>query len=168
MAVENFPKLWKMYHVYCVLCQDKGGPLYVKFGHSRRIWNRMLEVRSASPIPAKWFGYVRSRGEEKARKLEKRLHANFAHRKTRGEWFRFDAKCPKDKKEFNDGCREAIFHTLGDPDKIWWEKARVADVDSVSKWRAKAMQDPEKIVCFAAPPDKGGLSRRRAWKELGS
>lgn len=97
------------YYVYALLCQDGDGPLYIKFGLSRSITKRMMQLRQGCPVPARYFAiyYVGSE-KEYAEQVEAALRSRFANRKIRGEWFRFDAESKEDKRDFNDGCLEAF------------------------------------------------------------
>ena len=133
MSVVTYLKngLYPGHFVYAVLCQDgDDGPLYIKFGRTHRLHTRLNEVAQGSPIPAKWLAFVEV-PEFKVKAVEKALHMRFALRKTRGEWFKFDAKSKDDVREFNDGSNEVFRTTLKNP--AGWNKVKASSLASYSK-----------------------------------
>lgn len=109
------------YYVYGVLCQDdEDSALYVKFGKSYNLRNRFRGIRQGTPIPTRYFTFIEVNDDQIQGDLEKALHERFAERRVMGEWFRFDAANPDDKREFNDGCTEVFILYLGIRSK--WEK----------------------------------------------
>lgn len=138
MSVTSVPEAFssEIYYVYAVLCRDGTGPLYVKFGHTIRLHERLRAVAQGSPIPAKWFAFIQVPGLFRQRALERDLHKHFSDRKVKGEWFRFDADCPEDRRAFNDGCAIQIAVRVG-PGRFW-EKVSVAKLDEWAKERQMA------------------------------
>lgn len=122
------------FHVYAMLCQDEGGPLYIKFGRSRRIGKRLTELRTSCPIPAKWFCTVDALNHLKQANLERSLHRHFKPRRITSEWFKFDASDPNDKKAFNNGSR-VCFDNCG-LTKVYWDKVSVPALDAYNKNRS--------------------------------
>jgi len=55
-----------------------------------------------------------------AMSVERSLHAHFADRQVRGEWFKFDFAQHKDKEAFNLGCKKVLFIDRGL--SSWWVK----------------------------------------------
>jgi len=151
-------------YVYAVLCQDgEGSPLYIKFGHSDHIHDRMRAVGQGSPIPAKWFAFIRVPYHKK-RPLEKQLHWQFRSRKVRGEWFKFDALRPEDKREFNDGCREAFITAIGKGGA--WTKVSIEALDAEAKRRQAAYLQAKRANFITAGDRK--KASKKAWRELKS
>lgn len=124
------------YYVYAMLCQDGDGPLYVKFGRSCDAEARMMQLRQGIPIPARWFLYVEVAGPRSQSNLEKGLHRRFKARRTRGEWFKFDAYLDSDKAEFRDGCKaEYAMITGGD---LRWRRIHVPTLEKKMEERKRA------------------------------
>lgn len=115
------------YHVYAMLCQDGDGPGYVKFGRSRRIGDRLRQLRQACPIPARYFAVAEMPGERLMGEVERGLHQQFKDRRVTGEWFRFDFSSKEDKQAFNEGCKFVFSTILKDP--VWWTKISVKALD---------------------------------------
>lgn len=157
------------YHVYALLCQDKDGPGYVKFGMSKNIGARLDQLRQGCPVPARYFATVAvGRSSKRTREIERALHDKFSHRKIRaqGEWFRFDFYDVGDKKEFNEGCKLVFAAYFGIDNCPWWEKVSVAAIEKHARQvRAQFMNSKHrpKILARAKAEDE----RRKAWKELG-
>lgn len=124
------------YYVYAMLCQDGDGPLYVKFGRSCDIERRMTELRHGSPIPGRWFLYVETGGPLAQGNLERGLHKRFKARRTRGEWFRFDAYSEEDKKEFRDGCR--IVYSMVTLGELRWKRIHIPSLERKMEQRKNA------------------------------
>lgn len=104
--------------VYSLLCQDGDGPLYVKFGISCDLTQRLDVFRTHGPIKPHFLCYVDCKRRSLARELEKKLLKEFEAHHIHGEWFKFDSKDPADKRRFNDGCRKHIVMELG-KGKYW-------------------------------------------------
>lgn len=117
--------------VYAMLCRDADGPLYVKFGRSSSIGQRLSSLRTACPIPARWFAVIDAKTKGRQGNLERELHRHFSDRKTNGEWYRFDADSVADRRLFNDGSRTcfASCGILGES----WTKISVAALDAHAK-----------------------------------
>lgn len=115
------PLAYRDYYVYAMLCQDgKGSPGYVKFGFSGRIGDRLSQLKSGCPIPAKYFlVYPVGALERTARQLERALHRRFKDRRIRGEWFRFDFESPEDKRDFTRGCNESLREVFREVREKW-------------------------------------------------
>lgn len=116
------------YYVYAMLCQDEDGPLYIKFGRSVDIDRRLNSLRTGTPIPPRYFCYVKVSGPRTQSQLEIALHRRFKDRRTSGEWFKFDAASEADRAEFNAGCKAEFILVTGR--KMAWEKVSVAAVKS--------------------------------------
>lgn len=119
------------HYVYAMLCRDGDGPLYIKIGKSDNIGQRLSSLRSSCPIPAKWFAVVECVNHIRQRELEVGIHRKFKHRKTKGEWFKFDSDSDADKREFNDVCAQC-FYDVG-MGKANWTKISVAVLDAHAK-----------------------------------
>lgn len=146
-----------------MLCQDGSGPLYVKFGRTDHLYGRMRQVGQGSPIPAKWFAFIKVPFHKKG-PLEKHLHCYFKDRKVRGEWFKFDANSDADKREFNDGCRDCFQAVMFKPGT--WTKVSVAALDAEAKKRQQNYFRVKKQgIVTSADRDR---ARQKAWKELSS
>lgn len=170
MSIHCLPSLSQSprYHVYALLCQDKGGPGYIKFGMSMNIGSRLSSLRTACPIPVRYIatcsaGYCR----DKARRLEKALHLAFANRriKNRGEWFRFDFSNPEDKQCFNDTCK-SVFQVHFRESGHWWTQISVDALDRAEKERRRNLvttKKGQKVIAWG----KYRTRQRKAWKELG-
>ena len=92
MSIVRFsaPNLDYRYYVYSLFCIDSGGSGYVKFGFSRRIDQRLSQIRTSCPIPIEMVGLLEVKMERRQKAVEKGLHQRFKDRKVRGEWFSFD------------------------------------------------------------------------------
>lgn len=156
MSIGCLPNNRTKYHVYAMLCQDGGGPLYVKFGRTRDLDRRLSALRTGSPIPAKYFAFVETRAAYQQIQVEKGLHHVFAGRKTNGEWFRFDASSPSDKDYFNNGCVEVFLAFLG-PGRSW-EKISISQFDRIRK--------RQKAAYLNSRGRRKADAKRAAWKEL--
>jgi len=126
----------KSYYVYALLCQDHGGPGYVKFGRTGDIAHRLTSVRTACPIPVKYIATAKVLNYEASKRVEREFHKKFEPRKITGEWYRFDFADKEDKKAFNDGSREIFLKNTGPTMKmIWWEQVKVSALDALAKER---------------------------------
>ena len=164
MSLHYLPETKKPeYYVYAMLCQDGDGPLYVKFGRSRKIGDRLSTLRTASPIPAKYFAVVQVPGAKLQGNLEKALHRHFADRRITGEWFKFDSASADDKRAFNDGCALQIAKYIGAGH--YWEKLSVAALDEYAAERKAAFCRAMKNKKFAAKMRAQNASKA-AWCEL--
>jgi hypothetical protein len=123
------------HYCYAMLCRDEDGPLYVKFGRTDHLGQRLSQLRSNCPIPAKWFGVVELRNHILQGMVERSLHRHFKERQTKGEWFKFDADLPEDKEAFNQGCRKC-FADCNIPDH-WWSKISVPALDRYARQRQR-------------------------------
>lgn len=122
------------YFVYALMCQDGDGPLYIKFGKTNDPNRRLGELRTGTPIPAIRFAYVEVVGNVTQKHLELGLHKRFADRRTRGEWFRFDAK--EDKDAFNAGCKaEFERNVIGK----YWSQTDVKALEAAQERRRLAL-----------------------------
>lgn len=155
----------RRYYVYAMLCQDGDGPGYVKFGRTGRIGDRLCQLRTNCPIPARFFAIMQVLDYEISVRTEKRLHDQFADRRTTGEWYRFDFCSVDDKRAFNDGCREAFKHTM--QDVKGWTKISVAQLDAYHAERRKRfLQSKKRYKARVAAEIKAERARRMAWREL--
>jgi len=119
------------HYVYCMLCRDGIGPVYVKFGHSCNVLSRMNALITGCPIPAKTLLYIQLNNRASAIQLEKELHLYFKKRKIRGEWFKFDYSSKMDKEEFNHGCKFAINLYL--KGGSWWTRINISELKKYNK-----------------------------------
>lgn len=159
--LDNYDK--RPYFVYSMLCQDGCGPLYVKFGITRRLHNRLCELRQGSPIPAKYFAYIEVKNRNIQRETEKALHKEFAGRRVRGEWFKFDSKSEADRRSYNDGCARAFAVCIRDG--RYWDRVSVQALEKYAhERRAAFMKSKERRKIQAR--DKLLLEKKRAWREL--
>lgn len=117
------------FYVYAMLCQDgPSDPLYIKFGKTTRLGQRLMQLNNGCPIPARYFCSIPLRTQAKMDEVEKALHAQFSGRKVKGEWYRFDSKNRADKEEVNTGCR-IVFNSLIPPGhQKWWDKVYAESV----------------------------------------
>jgi Meiotically up-regulated gene 113 len=122
-------------YVYALFCMDKDGPLYVKFGRTRDPMQRLRGLTTGCPVPAKYFATVEVKGEVMQANLEKGLHAQFADRRTSGEWFRFDPSIETDKRDFNDGCATQFIGCTGKILK--WDKISIDALNEYTRANAK-------------------------------
>lgn len=152
------------YYVYALLCQDGTGPLYIKFGLSKRITKRMLELRNGCPVPARYFAIYHV-GSEKhyAEDIEQSLHEKFSERRLSGEWFKFDSQSIADKREFNDGCWEVF--TLAGYRNFSWTRISVESIVKYQKSRQKAFMAQRKGLKLKRW-NEYQEKRRKTWKEL--
>lgn len=166
MGVQYLPDFEKTtYFVYAMLCRDGNGPLYVKFGRSRKIGERLTALRTGSPIPAKWFAIIETPGRMTQAVVEKALHAEFKDRRTTGEWFRFESDSEEEKRAFNDGCAKVFTIELGQGHN--WQKLSVSALDAYAAGRRRAYflsKNRKKIDAR----HRAKLQREKAWKELDS
>lgn len=164
MSISFYDQSPYLYYVYALICQDDEGPLYIKFGRTRNLQQRLTALRVTSPIPARYFAYVEARGKYSQGNIEKALHSRFAPRRTSGEWFKFDAKSVEDKRDFNDGSIEVFASFLGQ--NATWNKISTKALDELIRRKQLAYyHTTEKRV-------RGGVAavkaRQGAWKELAS
>jgi len=146
------------YYVYTMLCRDGDGPLYVKFGHSRQIVDRLSALRTGCPIPPRWYGLVECGYEHLMLKFEQELHRHFKSRRVRGEWYKFDPDA--DKRKFNDGIQFVMLHVF---DQLL----------PVTKISAKALEQRAATLRYMFINNKSFRAKclkhnaeKRAWREL--
>ena len=147
---------WK-YYVYGLLCQDEGGPLYVKFGRTTDPERRMVQLKQGVPLPARWFLYVRVAGHLTQGNLERGLHKRFKSRRIRGEWFKFDATSEVDKEDFRRGCR--IEYAIATTLELRWKRIHVPSFE-------KKVDERRRKFIFSKSPSqlkrlKGNKSNQR-------
>lgn len=118
------------HYVYAVFCQDKTGPLYVKFGKSSHLRRRLACLITATPIPTQYFAFIEVLTPEIQAEVERNLHRRFAERRVVGEWFQFDSKSADDKEDFHDGCVEVFLATIGPG--VSWTKIKATDLPAIS------------------------------------
>ncbi len=98
--LQSIPKVTQPGWVYALFCESDTGMGYVKIGHSINPFGRLSSLAGSAPFTALYCGLVRTRDAMTAAKAEESIHRAFAHRRTNGEWFRFDFKSEDDKAEF--------------------------------------------------------------------
>lgn len=108
-------------YVYMLLCQDDG-PIYVKVGITGRLAARLQQLRTGCPVTPKQFYSFKQPNRQRAKKIERAIHAALAPWAKTGEWF---SVTPELKAEFNAALREAIrpFPASGYPCK--WDRVAV-------------------------------------------
>jgi len=148
-----------------MMCRDGDGPLYVKFGRSMRIMQRLTEIKTSCPIPAKWFMTIRAGRQKMAVRLEKALHEHFSSRHSTGEWFKFDVHSAEDKKDFNEGIAWAAKYVLGSAHPYKWDKLSVPALNRYNQGKKQRFLNCKNRNVIAARAKKD-RKRRSAWKEL--
>jgi len=149
--------------VYALLCQDRGSDtVYIKFGMSSDVGNRITALRTASPIPARYFCVLRVRNSRMARRIEKALHMRFADRRSSGEWFRFVLADKTDKKEFNEGCSQVFTEFDLYSHSNWWDKISMKRFDEHNKAaRAAFLNSKDKEMRMLLRSDSNREKRLR-------
>lgn len=153
------------HYLYAMLCQDAGGPGYVKFGRSGQIGTRLSALRTGCPIPARFFAIIPAFNRDESVLVERELHRHFQGRRIKGEWYRFDFQSEEDKREFNDGCRLVFNRHMRKNEG--WTKISVAALDHYARQRRVEFLHSKRrrqIEGRARRED----TQRRAWKELDS
>ena len=152
------------HYVYAMLCQDGGGPGYVKFGRSKRIGDRLTALRTGCPIPAKYFAICCVGTESwQAKKIERAFHTLFAERRITGEWFRFDFSSVDDKRDFNVGSFRVFLEFLG-PGHTW-TKISVAALDEDARRRRQWFMNSKHRKKIESR-ERYRVRQRQAWREL--
>lgn len=173
MSIVYIPTLPEQkHHVYALLCQDEGGPGYVKFGMSRDVESRLSSLRTSCPVKAKYLAVIDVGKKERAMLVERALHEKFADRRKTGEWFGFDFSSPKDKADFNTGCREVFAWHLIDRPERWWTKISIAAFDADQQARMMESVRTRKPKKKRSPTWREDRAKRvadeerQAWAEL--
>ena len=154
MISFELPHLYLKDYVYALLCETDGGEGFVKFGRSSNVTARLSQLRSACPIPAKYFAVVQTPSERTCKDLELGFHRHFRERRIKGEWFKFDFRSQEDKEAFNQGSRLLFLAHL--PAGIWWTKISVEAIDQYIQERRRA---------FLNSKHRGKLMRSAKYRE---
>lgn len=136
MALEYLPPIYRDYYVYAMMCQDGFGPLYVKFGRTMNLSQRIIELRVGCPIPLVSLGVLSVKNDAAQDVAEKALHMEFASRNVTGEWFKFDITSDEDRHAFHKGCAKVFAYNLG-PGFSWTFIDGKEYLDSIAEKRPK-------------------------------
>lgn len=122
-------------HVYFVLA-DK--TRLVKVGIAGDVKRRFYSIRSHSPDAVTLLGVVRDGGRE----MERHLHALFAAKRVRGEWFHYDAEVESIIRRLMDDGAPSLREQCGKPSlptgedvEIWLTPSEMNDVRLVAAFR---------------------------------
>ena len=85
-------------YVYMLLCQEQGGPIFVKIGMTDDPLTRFRALRNGCPHTPRSFAYFETYSRPEARSVERALHKAYAPWHAHHEWFCF---VEEDKKAFN-------------------------------------------------------------------
>ena len=124
-------------YIYMLLCQDDGGPVYVKIGMSSNPTQRLHALRLGCPVTPHQFCTMRHSSSKIALKTERILHKALKQWRSSGEWYRVPVS---EQKEFNQALRAALnsYHRSGFPQV--WEKVPVQPLVRLAEQRLKDMQ----------------------------
>jgi hypothetical protein len=86
------------HYVYLLLCQDSGGPIYVKIGVSISPLERFAQIKANCAVTPKRFAVVELRSRKEAYRLESELLDAYKDWRAVGEWLILNAE---DKAVFN-------------------------------------------------------------------
>lgn len=107
--------------------------------------------------------------ENEAIELEKELHKQFEHRRTKGEWFRFDFSSDSDKEEFKTLCKTAFLLSMKYGQDRWWSVISVEAFDEDLRNQRSIMFSTaagRRSVLNARIRSERDRKSRKAWKEL--
>lgn len=159
MQIVKIPKVGDElgYYIYALFAESPRGEGFVKFGRSANLTKRFNDLKTASPLPLKMIALTNVGSEWRGIDTERALHDHFAARRTNGEWFEFDFRDPKAKKDFNSGCKDVFKRLLGNAEAYWWTKI---SVEALEKYRDE--QRRESIDHATAYRKNAVALRRRA------
>lgn len=148
--------------VYCLVCMDADGPAYFKFGYSGSIGQRISQIRSVCPVPAKYVCVALvGDNREHTLQVERALHKRFKEYRVdpRREWFRFDIKNPEHKRIFNEETK-SILVEMDCKDQAWTKISMAAlDEQSIEAQRVFLNSQKFKKECKAASKKKSFMLR---------
>jgi len=165
MPLVSIPTFRETHYVYAMLCRDGDGPGYIKFGRSMRIGERLTALRTACPIPARYFAVVEANNYYNALNIERDLHRRFSERRVSGEWYRFDFDSPEDKHAFNYGTGCVLARYLTKERGDWWTKISVKALDAHQREKRQALLKSGQMKKLARRRESE-RARKRAWAEL--
>ena len=108
------------WRVYCLFCLDGDSIAYVKVGVSSLVYDRIRALKTGLIFPMKMVLHAQVGNKELAMHIERRIHQALRHRKTRGEWFKFDLTAAFDKQEFHGVVKSIIATHTGK--SVDWQK----------------------------------------------
>lgn len=106
---------WCIYAIFAHTLADFG---VVKVGISKRPLERVKHIRQGSPFPLGAALFAPAGSRKAAREIERRIHAAFKERRTRGEWFKFNYQQAADKFLFH-ATTKAIYFELTKQALCW-------------------------------------------------
>lgn len=110
-------------YVYVVLCQDDG-PIYAKVGVTSDFGRRLIAIKNACPVEARYMFFLRLPGRALADGLETALHAALKCWGKVGEWYQLTME---DKPEFNARLKSVLSLVESKTGRLTWERFDVRD-----------------------------------------
>jgi hypothetical protein len=98
--------------VYAAFAPESDEVTYVKIGMSTFVYDRLLTIATACPFRIDLGIWMDVGAKRRARTIEGELHAALAHRRTHGEWFRFEMT-PGTMLEFKEAAATSIGRHCG-------------------------------------------------------
>jgi len=95
----------KEHYVYAICCPDGGNKVYVKFGRSINVAQRLRELKTGCPLQPMVVYSARIGRLSRASQFEKMLHGMFGEKHETGEWFKFRTW---DLEEMAARCKAAL------------------------------------------------------------
>ena len=126
-VIKDFES-WSLYAAFTRPANDSA---LVKIGISTRPMERLYTIHVNSPYPIDVALWVSAGDASMVRKLERAVHAAFAHRSTRGEWFQFNLASAVDRREFHDTLRKLYYEHTGRP--LQWKKTNLEQICKFGK-----------------------------------
>jgi len=124
------------HYVYTLICQEDGGPLYIKVGMSSNPVERFSTIRNGNPLTAITLAALDLPHKDVARLIEKEIHlaAQWCHHSL--EWF----KLPVDQFDAFKACCAKILDKYSKPGRprLRWTHLDCAELVKISDARKLA------------------------------
>lgn len=111
--------------VYMLLCQDSGGPIYIKIGITGNPIQRFRSLRCGCPVTPGSFAYFEVPNENVARRIESALHEAFHGWNAHLEWFVF---LEAERPAFNEVLQSVLAEHRIPGRKFEWNKISVKEL----------------------------------------
>jgi len=130
------------WRLYCLFCLDGNSVAYVKVGISSQVYDRIRTLKTGLIFEMKTVLHTQIGGKELAGHIERRIHQAFRHRKTRGEWFRFDLTNAFDKQEFHGVVKSIIATHTGK--SVDWQKITPEQLNAYVALKVSEKKKPKR------------------------
>lgn len=102
-----------VWFVYVLMAPAGTGRSHFKIGITSEPLRRPKQVQTSCPLKITQVLFLDVHSEVVARRIEAKLHGQFASYRTAGEWFAFKTDDAEDKAAFNDGARKVLDPEVG-------------------------------------------------------